>query len=140
MDTQLAIDVEQAIDQVHAILAGDVVTHVDSETLVETEFTCVMEDYIRVGSEALTIDAAGIRDINIRNLTIWKNVTTPLGITFKASDWFLIDGERWDYNEKDDIATARVPICGVQSLITIRIRRAVELNSTLVGEEFTWQS
>ena len=129
-----------ALDEVYDILAGDAVTHVDSDTLIETEFYCVMEDYVRVGNEAFTVDAAGIRDVNIRTLTVWKNLITDLGLVFSPSDWFLIDGERWDYNEKDNISTAIVPIAGVQNLLQIRLRKSVELNASSVEEEFTWVS
>ena len=139
-DLQLAVDVASALDEVYEILAGDAVTHVNNESLVENEFYCVMEDYIRVGNEAYTVDAAGIRDTNIRTLTVWKSVLTDLGLVFSPSDWFLIDGERWDYNEKDNISNAIVPIAGVQNLIQIRLRKAVELNASSVEEEFTWVS
>ena len=131
--------IANAISGAVTLLAEDKITHVSSDTGVSTEITCLLYDSLIEAKEGIKVDRGGIRDQDIREVVIAKSELAGKNVTIRAADHFMIEGERWDFAEKDKIQTRLVPILGIHNIVRIRLRRAVEINKTLGGESFAWQ-
>ncbi len=132
---QIANAIEGAVN----LLADDKITHVSSDTGVSTEITCLLYDSLIEAKEGIKVDRGGIKDQDIREVVIAKAELAGKEITINVADYFVIEGERWDFSEKDKIQTKLVPILGIHNIVRIRLRRAVEINKTLGGESFAWE-
>ena len=131
--------IANAIEGAVTLLADDQITHVSSDTGVSTEITCMLYDSLIEAKEGISVDRGGIKDQDIREVVIAKSELAGKEITINVADYFVIEGERWDFAEKDKIQTRLVPILGIHNIVRIRLRRAVEINKTLGGESFAWQ-
>ncbi len=131
--------IANAISGAVNLLADDKITHVSSDTGVSTEITCLLYDSLIEAKEGIKVDRGGIKDQDIREVVIAKAELAGKEITINVADYFVIEGERWDFSEKDKIQTKLVPILGIHNIVRIRLRRAVEINKTLGGESFAWE-
>lgn len=132
--------VTRELYKVHEILFGDLLLAVDNTGAMRT-FNCLMEDFVRVSAEQISIDASGIRDIEIRTVYAHNTHLQEQGIDLEATDYFIdVNGRRWDYSDEDMIARCTVPIDGSQCITQFRMRKSEELNQTESEDEFTWQS
>lgn len=89
--------------------------------------------------EGLAIDQAGVRVQCERILIFLKSELNDEGITLDGTQWFQIDGERWDFSEGAQIADNIVPLGDVHNLVMIQVRKAVELNQSRAGADFTYE-
>ena len=133
MDQWMRNDIASAFEEVWDLIAGDLVTHV-TEGSVETQLLTIMDDAL-VG-EGLLVDSAGISDRHSRDLCFLKTYLSANGVSIVATDHFLIDGERWDFVEEVPIKNAANPIGGIQDVVIVRVRRAVELEHSDAGSEW----
>lgn len=133
METWMHDAIEAAFSEVWDLIAGDLVTHVTKDA-VETQLLTIMDDAF-VG-EGMVFDPAGIRDINSRDLCFLKSYLAANGVTVEPTDYYKISGERWDYVENVPIKDALNPLGGIQNIIVVRVRRAVELEQSTAGS--TW--
>jgi len=131
--------IANAISGAVTLLADDKITHVSSDTGGSTKITGLLYDSLIEAKEGIKVDRGGIRDQDIREFLITKAELSGKSVTISAADHFIIDGERWDFSEKDKIQTRLVPILGIHNIVRIRLRRAVEINKTLGGESFAWE-
>ena len=131
--------IANAIEGAVTLLADDEITHVSADTGVSTEITSMLYDSLIEAKEGIRVDKGGIRDQDIREVVISKAELAAKEITINVADHFIIEGERWDFSEKDKIQTRLVPILGIHNIVRIRLRRAVEINKTLGGESFEWE-
>ena len=99
----------------------------------------MLYDSLIEAKEGIKVDRGGIKDQDIREVVIAKAELAGKEITINVADYFVIEGERWDFSEKDKIQTKLVPILGIHNIVRIRLRRAVEINKTLGGESFAWE-
>ena len=131
--------ISNALFKLHTLgVFGDVLIAVDSEGNQKT-FNCAMEDFVRVSADQMSIDVAGIRDIEVRTVMVHNRHLEDQGINLDATMYFIdADGRRWDYSDEDMIARAIVPIAGSQCLTQFRMRKSEEVNRTDADTEFTW--
>jgi hypothetical protein len=129
---------EDALERVHNIVSGDSVIWVDKDD-VQTALTCRMKDLDSAKSEGLEIDSAGWRMQQSRELSFLKRELTEKEVVIDPSGHFLIDTERWDLAEDESVKTATVPLAGIHNMVEVVVRRAVELNSSTPGTEFTYR-
>lgn len=139
----MAIDpqkISDALYKLHTLnVFGDVLTAVDVEGN-RKDFNCGMEDFVRVSADQISIDQAGIRDIEVRTVMVHNRHLEEQGINLDATLYFIDSlGKRWDYSDEDMIARAIVPIAGSQCLTQFRMRKSEELNQTDSDTEFTWE-
>ena len=133
------IKISNALFKLHTLgVFADVLIAVDANGNQKT-FNCAMEDFIRVSTDQIMIDAAGIRDIEVRTVTVHNRHLEDQGIDLDATMYFVdADGRRWDYSDEDMIARAIVPIAGSQCLTQFRMRKSEEVNRTDGDTEFSW--
>lgn len=132
-------EIRNDLDEVCEELFGDSVIFVD-EDAVQTVLSCLAEDLEKSGGEeGLEIDAAGMRLGAAKKLTILKKELATKGVTLAVTGHFLINGERWDFEEDFPIRTDIVPLAGIQNMVECVIRKAVEVNHSLPGSEFTYR-
>lgn len=132
--------VTNALFEVHEILFGDVLIAVDTEGN-QKSFNCLSEDFVRVSSDHIALDNAGIRDIEVKTIVAHKRHLADQSISLDATLYFIdADGRRWDYSEEDMIARDIVPIDGSQCLVQFRLRKSEEVNRTSADTEFSWSN
>lgn len=131
--------ITNALYKLHTLgVFADVLIAVDSEGN-EKSFNCAMEDFVRVSADQMSIDVAGIRDIEVRTVLVHNTHLEEQDINLDATMYFIdADGRRWDYSDEDMIARAIVPIAGSQCLTQFRMRKSEEVNRTDADTEFTW--
>lgn len=133
METYMHDAIASAFAEVWGLIAGDSVTHVTSSD-EETQLLTIMDDTL-VG-EGMLFDPAGIRDQDSRDLCFLKSYLSSCGVAIEPTDHFQINGERWDYVENAPIKDALNPLGGIQDIIVVRVRRAVELEHSDAGSDW----
>jgi hypothetical protein len=134
METWMHDEIERAFKELFELIAGDLVVHVTAGG-TQTNLLTIMDDAWY--GEGLILDQAGIRDTNSRDLCFHKAYLTAAGVSLQPTDHYLINGERWDYQEDIAIKNALNPLSGIQEIVVIRVRRSVELDGTTAGS--TWE-
>lgn len=81
-------------------------------------------------SEGLQIDNAGSVLQESRELTFLSSYLDAQLIDIHDVDYWLVNGERWDFLKDAPIQTAVVPIAGIHNIIVVSIRKATELIQT----------
>jgi hypothetical protein len=119
------------------LIAGDVIQYV-SPAGNTTGLVCIMYDDERESQPGLAVDVAGIRPKSERELVFHKAYLAARNVVLDPAGYFVIDGKRWDFTKNEQIKEAQVPIGGIQSLIVVRVRCAVELNQSAEDAEFGW--
>jgi len=90
-------------------------------------------------SEGLQIDNAGSVLQESRELTFLSSYLDAQLIDIHDVDYWLVNGERWDFLKDAPIQTAVVPIAGIHNIIVVSIRKATELIQTeTVTGDFTF--
>lgn len=125
--------IEAAFAKVFDVLAGDVVTYV---TPTGTQKTLLTIQYDLEREEGLLIDYQGLRDRGVRELIFLKSYVVAQGVTLDPAGYFLIGGKRWDFAPDETIQDTVVPIQALHSLIIIRVRQAIEKESTQSGTQW----
>jgi hypothetical protein len=91
-------------------------------------------------SEGLEIDNAGSRLHDARELSFLSTYLDAQGVDIHEVDYWLINGERWDFIADAPIQTHLVPIAGIHNIIGVSVRKAVELEQTISSNEgFTFE-
>ena len=91
-------------------------------------------------AEGLEIDNAGSRLHDARELSFLSTYLDAQGVDIHEVDYWLINGERWDFLKDAPIQTRLVPIAGIHNIIGVSVRKAVELEQTISSNEgFTFE-
>jgi hypothetical protein len=127
-----------AIEQAWYARKGSAVMHVTAAG-VQTQLTVPVYDLSMNDSDAegLTIGSAGIQPETTYEMVLLDSYLATRHVSILPTDHYLIAGERYDPIEKEPIQERVVPEGDVNCLIVLRIRRAVELNSSTSGTGFT---
>jgi hypothetical protein len=129
-------EIRNGLDEVFEEVAGDAVILVDEEG-VQTALTCIAEDLAKSeGDEGLEIDSSGMRSGLNKRLYFLKKELAAKGVELNVTQYFLIDGERWDYAEDFPLRKDIVPLAGIHNMIEVIVRLAVERNRSIPGSEF----
>jgi hypothetical protein len=114
------------------------VTAVDEDGTETTVRAIFWSTTASADQEGLEIDAAGMRNQETITALFFKGDLDAAGLTIGPTLHFLIDGERWDLNEDEMIQDKMVPLDGCHNLVQVILRKAVELNKSVAGSEFTY--
>jgi hypothetical protein len=127
-----------ALERGWYLVSGDVIQYVSPDG-VTTGLICTMYDDERESQPGLVVDKAGVRSQCERELVFLKTYLAARNVTLNpGGGYFVIDGKRWDFTKNEQIKEAQVPIAGIQSIIVVRVRRAVELNQSAADAEFAF--
>jgi hypothetical protein len=110
--------------------------------LVQKPLVTVAYDYDAGNkfAEGLEIDNAGSALHEARQLAFLSSYLDAQLIDIHEVDYWLINGERWDFLKDAPIQTALVPISGIHNIIVCGIRKASELvQSETVTGGFTFE-
>lgn len=111
------------------MIAGDFVEyHAPDGT--ETGLLTIMYDDERDKVGGLVVDQAGVREQSERELVFLEPYLAARNVELDPAGYFLILGQKWDFAEKEQIKKCQVPIAGIQSIIVVRVRYAIEQEST----------
>jgi hypothetical protein len=118
-----------AIDSVSCVMARQTLLTVEYDFPTGNKF-----------SEGLEIDNAGSRLHDARELSFLSTYLDAQGVDIHEVDYWLINGERWDFISEAPIQTHLVPIAGIHNIIGVSVRKAVELEQTISSNEgFTFE-
>ena len=120
--------IREGFERGYRLIAGDTVVHVNGSNGKQTTVLAIAYD--QGTKEGLSIDDGGMLNKGVRDVLFLTSYLAANGITLVETDWFLIDGERWDFLEDAPIQRAVVPIAGIHNLILVSLRRAIELKQT----------
>lgn len=140
MTPEEVLEIESALDEGFTEIAGDAMVWVDKNDN-QTALIGMMEDMptdAKSEGQGVVSGPAGWTSGGVRKLTFLKRNLAALNVTIDPSGYFLINGERWDLCEEYPVSEAIVPLVGIQNLLEVVVRRAVELNNTVPGSEFTY--
>ncbi len=91
----------------------------------------------RTTAEGLHIDMAGILDRQEQYLFFHRGYLEKEGVdSFDPISHIEIMGERWDFSKRRSMGEYYGPTGGIHDVFRIIVRRAVELDSTVEGEDF----
>jgi hypothetical protein len=142
MNAQELAEIGAAFEDVYEFLAGDAMTLIDPDAEDDEGIDLVgirwEPDTDRSTFEGLEIDAAGMRNQEERNVLFLKSYLVTKQATIVPTKHFLINGDRWDFAKDKPIRTELAPLGGWQGLLMVTIRKAVELNKSTAGTEFTY--
>lgn len=130
-------EIENALDEGFGEIAGDEMLWVDKDDN-QTALIGMLEDLEDGSVEGVSSGPAGWKVIKRKKFTSLKRYLAERGVSFDPSGHAIIDGERWDLAEGAPMLDSMVPLCGIQNLVQIVLRRAVELNNTVAGSDFTY--
>jgi hypothetical protein len=87
-------------------------------------------------AEGLQIDNSGATLQEARELTFLSSYLDAQLIDIHEIDYWLINGQRWDFLKDAPIQTALVPIAGIHNIVVVSIRNAAELiqSETVTGD------
>jgi hypothetical protein len=123
------VDFNGAIDSVSCVLVRKTLVTVAYDYPTGNKF-----------SEGLAIDNAGSVLHEAGELTFLSSYLDSQLIDIHEVDYWLINGERWDFLKNAPIQTALVPISGIHNIIVCGIRKASELvQSETVTGGFTFE-
>jgi hypothetical protein len=130
--------IQAAFERVHKELDGDIMTWVDAAGK-ETELVGAKEDLPDTSAkeEGVRSDQAGWRSGAVKKLSFYKPWLVRDGVVIDPSGHFIIDGLRYDLDEKEPIAEDLVPLAGLQTEFQVVVRRSVELNNSDPSMEFS---
>ena len=100
--------------------------------LIQKQLLTIAYDYDTGNkfSKGLEIDNAGAMLHDSRQLTFLSSYLDSQLVDIHDIDYWLINGERWDFIEEAPIQTALVPIAGIHNIIVVSVRKAIELIQT----------
>ncbi len=91
-------------------------------------------------AEGLQIDNAGALLHGAREVMFLSSYLDAQGIDIHEVNYWLINGERWDFIVDAPLLTNIVPLAGIHNLITLYVRKAIELEQTeAVSGVFTFE-
>jgi hypothetical protein len=129
--------IERALERGFNVIAGDfVVYHAPDGT--ETGLLTIMYDDEREKLPGLIIDQAGERAQSERELVFLEPYLVDRDVELDPAGYFLIMGKRWDFAKNEQIKECQVPIAGIHNIIVVRVRYAVELESTSACGAFSF--
>ena len=135
--------ITNALEKVHEVLA-----HVDGTAVGTVSYhppggasvDLPVIQYDLAHEEGLGIDHNGLKDGGVREMLFRKSDLATAGVDFDVNGNFTINGETWNFAEDEPIQDTIVPIANIHSLILVRVRRGVEVNSTEADADFTYSS
>lgn len=110
--------------------------------LIQKPLITIAHDYTSASkfTEGLQIDNSGATLQEARELTFLSSYLDALLIDIHDVDYWLINGERWDFIKDAPILTELVPIAGIHNIVVVSIRKAAELEqSQTVTGSFTFE-
>lgn len=138
MNDREKADVTAGFEGLFKELAGDPITWVDAEG-TETDLTCLWADVAnKDDNEGLIVTSGGTAVGGMGEATFFEPMLTEKGVTFDGTGYAIRFGERWDLAEGQPVLRHQMPLAGLHLVVTVRLRKAVELNKTIPGSEFTY--
>lgn len=110
--------------------------------LVQKPLVTVAYDYPSGNkfSEGLAVDNSGLTLHETRELTFLTSYLDAQLVDVHEVDYWLVNGERWDFLKDAPIQTALVPIAGIHNIVVLSICKAAEVaQAATVSGDFTFE-
>jgi hypothetical protein len=139
MDAAQIAEIKDGLEQALTLLSGDAVTHVTAAGK-ETSLLTLRYDVAASSkyAEGMKIDNAGLMLDEAQEMSFLTSYLAAQKVTLDVTDHWLINGERWDYVKDAPLLVNQVPIVGIHNIVTVYVRKAVELNASTGSGEFTF--
>ena len=120
--------------QAHDLLAGDTIRHVDFNTGVQTDLTCIFADLDQESFKGVQIDPSGIIGTAIYEVQFENSYLEDMGVTITEEDIFYKDGKKLEFAKSEQLKKYIIPIAGIHSLTTIRLIDSTPFNQEPASE------
>lgn len=124
--------ISAAYDTLFATMAGDNVTYI-SPTGISTDLICILYNLKFEHKPGLIIDLGGLREQDELEMLFSTNILNAANVTLDVAGYWMIDGVRYDFAEKEPIKEKLNPVGGLQNLVSCRVRLSAEINQTETG-------